>query len=310
MPPFEAAADAIAAGDAETLQRLLHDDPSLVRERSPRPHRSTLLHYVAANGVEDSRQRTPGNIVEITDILLDAGAEINAESEAYGGGSTALALAATSCHPERAGVQLALLQRLIDRGATLDGPDGRSTVNACLRNGRGQAAVFLAERGASLDLEGAAGVGRLDLVRSSFDESGALTPTATRQQMLDAFAWACEFGRTEIVAYLLDRGVDPAQRVQHHGQTGLHWAASGGHADVASLLLLRGAPVDAKDETFGGTPLGWAIYAWRNEPGTTPPQRYYDVARLLVHAGAVAEPDWFTDAQILADPVMRAILNG
>ena len=65
------------------------EHPGLVRERSTREHRSTLLHYVSANGVEDFRQKTPKNIVEITNLLLDAGADVDAESDAYGGGCTA-----------------------------------------------------------------------------------------------------------------------------------------------------------------------------------------------------------------------------
>jgi len=71
--------------------------------RSTRDHHSTLLHYVSANGVEDFRQKTPPNIVEITNLLLDAGAEVDAESDAYGGGCTTLGLVATSVHPEQAG---------------------------------------------------------------------------------------------------------------------------------------------------------------------------------------------------------------
>ncbi len=75
---FEAAADAIVSGDIRTLKRLLRDDPELVHMRSQRKHRAPLLHYVAANGVEDFRQKTPDNIVEIAKLLLDAGAEVNA----------------------------------------------------------------------------------------------------------------------------------------------------------------------------------------------------------------------------------------
>src|SRR5213078_1108552 len=115
---FEAAADAVVSGDVETLARLLRENPDLVRQRSSREHRSTLLHYVSANGVEDFRQKTPRNIVEITTLLLNAGADVNAESDAYGGRSTTLGLTATSCHPEAAGVQRPLMELLIEHGAT------------------------------------------------------------------------------------------------------------------------------------------------------------------------------------------------
>src|SRR5215472_11318127 len=193
---YEAAVEAIVDGDLAVLKRLLRRNPELARTRSMRAHRSTLLHYVSANGVEDFRQRTPMNIVEITRLLLNAGADVNAESDAYGGRSTALGLTATSWHPQAAGVQLPLMELLIENGAIIDGPDGGSAVNGCLHNGRGAAAEFFASHGAMLDLEAAAGVGRLDLVKGFFNDDGILNPAATSEQMKDGFAWACEFGRT------------------------------------------------------------------------------------------------------------------
>jgi hypothetical protein len=57
---FEAAADAIHEGALGALGRLLDEEPALVRMRSPFPHRQTLLHHVAANGIEVERQlRSP-----------------------------------------------------------------------------------------------------------------------------------------------------------------------------------------------------------------------------------------------------------
>src|SRR5215475_3984174 len=47
---FEAAADAIVTGKIAILKRLLRQDPQVVRMRSTREHRASLLHYVAANG--------------------------------------------------------------------------------------------------------------------------------------------------------------------------------------------------------------------------------------------------------------------
>lgn len=313
---FEAAVDAIVAGDLPTLNRLLREHPELARARSSRDHGSTLLHYVSANGVEDFRQKTPANIVEIAKLLLDAGADVGAESDAYGGGSTTLGLTATSCHPEEAGVQLELMDVLIRYGAAIDGSTG-SAVNDALHNGRGDAARFYADRGARLDLEGAAGVGRLDVAQTFFDADGALRPTATRAQMIDGFAWACEFGHTAVVDYLLRRGVPLDGRLRHDGQTGLHWAAWGGHVETVRLLLDRGAAVEAKEESYGGTPLGWLLYRWGNARKL--PDSYYDAAALLAQAGATVELAWFeTDDEdrrrairrARSDERMRAALGG
>lgn len=257
---FEEAVDAIVSGDLQALRKLLSETPDLVRARSTREHNSTLLHYVSANGVEDFRQKTPQNIVEIAGLLLDAGAEVSAESNAYRGRCTTLGLTATSCHPHNAGVQIPLIELLLERGAIIDGPDGYSGVNGCLQNGRGEAAEFLAHRGARLDLEGAAGVGRLDVVQSFFRKDGGLKPPATQDQMRDGFAWACQFGRTEVVDFLLQRGMQADAKLRH-GETGLHWAAYGGHALIVRLLLDHGAPIDVKDDRYDGTPLDWALHA-------------------------------------------------
>ena len=315
---FEAAADAIVAGDIATLAKLLRDHPGLIRTRSTREHRSTLLHYVSANGIEDFRQKTPKNIVEIAKLLLDADADVNAESEAYGGRSTALNLTATSYHPEAAGVQLPLLDLLIERGALLDGPGARSTTNSCLHNGRGEAAEYLATHGGRLDLEGAAGVGRLDIVKSYFDEAGSLKPAATRQQLTDGFGWACEFGRNRVVEFLLDHGVNVDAKLKG-GETGLHWAAYEGRADLVRILLDRGAPVDMADATHGGTPLGWALYAWGNSRLRERERRSYaEAVALLVAAGSKLDPRWFDGdpereraaERIRSDVHMAAALRG
>ena len=313
---FEQAVDAIVSGDLATFDRLLRKYPRLIRARSLRKHRSTLLHYVSANGVEDFRQKTPKNIVEITRRLLEAGADVNAESDAYGGRSTTFGLTATSCHPEEAGVQLPLMGLLMDYGAIIDGPDGGSEVNGALANGRGDAAQFLANRGAKLNLEGAAGVGRLDVVKTFFTDNGKLRSPATRQQMVDGFAWACEFGHTDVVDFLLRHGVTVDTKLKHHGQIGLHWAAYGGHLPVVKLLLDHNAPVDVKDPNFDGNPLQWALYAWRQLKGKKR-EPYYAVVSTLVKAGAKLESELYEAHEegrralkkIRADPRMVAALG-
>ncbi len=301
-PEFEAAADAVIAGDLPVLKALLRDHPDLIHARSEREHHSTLLHYVSANGVEDVRQKTPPNILEAAKLLLSAGADIQAESDAYGGHSSVLGLTATSCHPENAGVQLDLLTLLLEHGAALDPPSGGSTVNMCLSNGRGAAAKFLAARGAHLDFEGAAGVGRMDLVRELFRD-------ASPQQVLNGFAWACEFGRTEVVRFLLEQGVPVDAKLRSHGNTALHWAAYGGHAEIVRLLLQHGAPVEAKDESYDGTPLDWALHSWVQTPPDKPEStRLCDAVALLVGAGAQLSPDSRQWEKIRLSPEMQAAL--
>ena len=56
---FEPAADAVVDGDVDRLRALLREHPELATARSSRPHRCTLLHYLAANGMEGERQRSP-----------------------------------------------------------------------------------------------------------------------------------------------------------------------------------------------------------------------------------------------------------
>ena len=241
---------------------------------------------------------------------------MNAESDAYNGRCTTLGLTATSCHPEKAGVQIPLMELLIERGAIIDGPDGYSGVNGCLRNGRGEAADFLANRGARLDLEGSAGVGRLDVVKSFFAGDGRLKPSATEGQMRDGFAWACEFGRISVVDFLLQRGMKVDARLRH-GESGLHWAAYGGHSAIVKLLLDRGAPIDVKDDRYNGTPLDWALHGWA-EPERAQRESYYEIVVLLARAGAKLDPGWLQNAEnrypiaeeIRSDPRMLAALRG
>jgi len=302
---FESAVDAVISGDVEMLKRLLRENPDLIRARSTRAHQSTLLHYVSANGVEDFRQKTPKKAVEVTKILLEAGAEVDAESNP--GRSTTLGLIATSVHPARAGVQIVLLALLLEAGASPNGPAGGwNPLVAALHNGRGDAAKFLAERGARLDLEAAAGVGLLDAVKSFFNADGSLKPSATRAQMEDGFMWACEYGREDVVKFLLEKGIDVATK---RGCTGLHWASYGGHSDLVKLLLERKAPIDVQDETFGGTPLGWALYAWGSPPPEVKVSDYYEVVKFLVAAGARIDPDTLADDRVRADPRMLAALR-
>jgi Ankyrin repeats (3 copies) len=309
---FEAAVDAVVTGDEATLDRLLREHPELIDARSKRTHRSTLLLYVGANGTEGFRQRTPKNAVRIAQRLLDAGADVDAVGEMYRG-TTTLGLVATSVHPVTSGVQAELIDMLVKAGASLahavapDYTHGR-VVNACLANGRGEGALLVADRGAELDLEGAAGVGRLDVVEHFIDEGGRLAPGVAREQLVRGCAWACQYGRRAVVEFLLGRGIHPAE--SRNNETMLHNAALGGHPDIVRLLIAHGAPIDVKDDHYHATPLGWALHGWGHRHEDAPAAPYYDIVRQLVAAGARVADAWLADEQVGADPQLLAALTG
>lgn len=102
---FEAAVETVVSGDFDGLKSLLRADPELIRARSSRRHRATLLFYIAANGVEGGRQKTPANAVAIAQTLLDAGADVNALADMYEAKCSTLDMLVSSCHPAGAGVQ-------------------------------------------------------------------------------------------------------------------------------------------------------------------------------------------------------------
>jgi ankyrin repeat protein len=297
---FETAADAIIKGDIKTLKRLLRNDPHLVDARSTRQHGATLLHYVSANGVEGYRQKTPANIVKITELLLKGGADVDAEADVYGGGSTTLGLVATSMHPFRAGVQNPLLQLLLDYGAEIDHKTGagnrQGSVLGALANGRPEAAAYLAERGARLNLEAAAGVGRLDVVKSFFKNK----TTPSKKRLQSAFQYACAGGNKDVVEFLLDNGVDLADG-GGDGQTPLHWAAIFGQLEMVKLLLTYKPPLESRN-MYGGTVLGQTM--WSAAHGGNP-KVYAEIIETLIAAGAKVPPRHVPVNQSIDDLLRR-----
>jgi len=256
---FELAADALVNGDLATLTQLIRQSPEIVRTRSGRPHHATLLHYIAANGVEDERQKSPQNAVEMARLLLTAGAEPDALATMYGGEQTTMNMLVSSAPPAQAGVQEALVETLLDFGAAIEGKgSGASPLIAALAHGHRSAAETLARRGADTDnLAAAAGLGRLSAVTH-------LLPISTSEGRHRALALAAQHGHLEIVRLLLDAGEDPNRYNPpgfHGHSTPLHQAVIYGHHDVVRLLLERHARLDIQDTVYHGTPLGWAKHA-------------------------------------------------
>jgi ankyrin repeat protein len=262
---FETAADALVGGDRDTLEALLREDPALAAARSARRHRATLLHYVAANGVEGWRQRTPPNVLEIARLLLDAGADANAVADMYGDRCTTLAMLVSSSPPADAGLQRPLAELLVDRGAALELPGSRwnSAVLTALAFGFLDTARALAMRhgGVVRDVAVAAGLGFLG-------DTSRLLPAADAGRRQAALVLACMHGHTQVVAALLDADVDPDRYNPdgfHAHSTPLHQAAWGNHFAVVRLLVERGARLDLRDRLYDATPFDWAVYGQRTE---------------------------------------------
>jgi hypothetical protein len=263
---FEAAVEAVVAGDLGSLQDALRRDPALVHVRSsrvccfdPPVHRATLLHYIAANGVEAYRQKTPGNAVEIARALLVAGAEPDALADMYGTPCTTMSMLVSSSHPAAAGLQVALTELLLDFGAAIEGRGGGKwgrPLFTALTFGMGDVAKLLAERGARIDLPAASGLG---LAR----EAARLVSSADEDERRRALSLAAQQGHPDIVALLLDTGLDPNRfnpETNHPHCTPLHQAVLGGHEAAIRILVPRGARLDIRDTIWNGTPLGWAIH--------------------------------------------------
>lgn len=293
---FEAAADAVVTGDVATVQRLLKNDPELVHARSTRDHKATLLHYVAANGHEGFRQRTPKNAVDVARLLLEAGAQPDALADMYNYRCTTMEMLVSSTHPHDAGVQEALVDTLIDYGAAVDGVDGDgSPLMTAYRFHYPKAAAALLHRGAKVEnILSAAAVGRLDLIDAFIDDNGRLRPDAPLVQVKWprlpndpnahlgwALAWGCTFGPFEAVDLMLRKGVDPEGR--DDDGTALHSAAGHGRMDVVRLLLKYGPSLETRNE-YGGTVLGATLWYAFNAP--VEGVDYTTVVRELIELGA------------------------
>jgi len=270
--PFERAVDAVVDGDVESLEKFLRETPGLVHARStrvthfdPPVHRATLLHYIAANGVEGYRQKTPANAMVIAKTLLDAGADVDSLADLYGGECTTLSLLVSSCHPANAGLQAQLAELLIDYGASLTGAgfgNWVSPLETALVFGYRATAEVLVMRGAPIaTIAAAAGLGRVDEVAKILHVSSA-------EARHRALAIAAQTGQVEAVRMLLDAGEDPNRYNPpgtHAHSAPIHQAVWAGHLDVVRLLVERGACLDTRDMVYESTPLGWARYGGKTE---------------------------------------------
>lgn len=264
---FPIAVRAVKTGDVETLTRLLHEHSTLANARALRG-RTLLLHLCDWPG-HCPRERETGL------ALIRAGADVNDRGGDPEKGETALQWAA-SCD------DAVLAELLIDAGTPVDGlNDDRRPLTQAIWYECPQVAETLVRRGATLDLELAAGMGRHDLLPTFFGADGRLLPSAghhhppvnalaespSDELLEQALVYAVLGGSVEAAEYLLDHGAHINRQPSGFDGRGtpLHWAASKKSAQMVEFLVERGADLSAIDPKYRATPLGWAEHFEKQE---------------------------------------------
>jgi peptide-methionine (S)-S-oxide reductase len=169
----------------------------------------------------------------------------------------ALRLVAWSWIARDAGVQLKLIDVLVDAGAAFG-----FTPNDALVNGNFAAAEHLVARGARLTLATA-------LCLERWGDAERLVADAPRRELQFALTLAALKGKTEAVRRLLAFGgvdVNATSPDLYSHATPVHHAVSAGSLPTVELLVAAGARLDARDAVYDGTPLDWAKHAGRKPP--------------------------------------------
>ena len=251
-PIFRRAVDLIDTGETSGLRALLKENPKLMHqhlifEGGNYFHSPTLLEFIAENPVRHGK--LPPNIVEVTRVILDAGADQASRNET-------LMLVATGSVPRECNVQIALIDLLCEYGADRDGAMRLAAVMNELDSVRA-----LIRNGAKVDLPVAAALN----MATEFDR---LLKTSRSEDRHLALAVAAQYGRVDLVRALLDAGEDPNRYNPtggHSHGTPLHQAAGSGHEAMVRLLVERGARLDLKDVLWHATPADWAAHEGKTE---------------------------------------------
>ena len=260
---FREAVAAIDAGDLPALRRLLEERPGLAGERLEEAGpwlrekvgaalegffaRPYLLWFVAEDPVRNGT--LPPNVAELARSLVEA-ARREAPGTLREQLDHALDLVAWSWIARESGVQVELIDVLVDAGADLAG-----TPENALVNGNFAAASHLLERGAPLSLPVA-------LCLDRWDQVDRLAAAAAPRERQLGLVMAALNGRVEGVRRALALGADPrapSPDLYSHG-TPLHHAVCSGSLDTVCVLVDAGADLTRRDAAWGGTPLGWATH--------------------------------------------------
>lgn len=266
---FRLSVAAIDAGDIPELERLLAARPALACERLESPGawlrdkigaeaddffaKPYLLWFVAEDPVRNGT--LPANIVEVARTILRS-AQRGCPDSLGEQLDYALRLVALSWIARDCGVQIGLIEVLLDAGASPEGAPDNALVNNNVA-----AAEHLVDRGAPLTLATA-------LCLARWGDAARMAESASPREKQFALTLAALRGRAEALRLLIGFGVDinaVSQDLYAHA-TPVHHAVHSGSLDAVTVLVEAGARLDARDTAYGGTPLGWAEYAGAREP--------------------------------------------
>lgn len=258
-PLFRQAVEAIDAGDEATLRALVDAHPRLVRDRLVSAEKGYfekpyLIWFVADNPIR--HEKLPDNIVEVAGLLIGYVRQLAPETYDHQINYT-LGLVATGRIPRECGVQIALIDLLLESGAVA----GR--VEGVIGHGNLEAAAHIIRRGGELSLAASVGFGRKE-------DMERLLASASLDDKNLALIVAAFFGRTDLLARLVAKGARPNEMpVNGHGfhshASALHQAVYSGSVEAVKFLVEAGADLRAVDKAYDGTPLDWANYMQREE---------------------------------------------
>ena len=254
---FRNAVEAIDTGNIVALSKLVTENPGVLSKKLIASDEGYfkdpyLLYFVADNPIRN--EKLPANIVAVTKFLINELKAKNVTSLQKQLDYT-LGLISTGRIPRECGVQIELMDLLIDEGAA---PGGGLDA---LAHGNVDAARHLIKRVGELVLATAVGLGMMEDIKR-------LLPIATEAEKLSALTVAAFYGKPEMISRLLSSGANPNGYPEggfHSHATPLHQAVSSGSLEAVKLLVQAGADLIGADRAYNGTSLGWAMYMQTEE---------------------------------------------
>ncbi|HSZ85030.1 MAG TPA: ankyrin repeat domain-containing protein [Puia sp.] len=276
---FREAVEAIDSGNIASLQQLLETNTELVTKRLDTPNEKGyfknpyLLWFVADNPIR--HEKLPPNIVEVTKTIVETLQKSKDNNYQYIIDYT-LGLVCTGRIPKECGVQIPLMELLIDYGARVKG-----SVLGPIGQHNFEAAKFLLDKGSDYNVATAVGLDKMDDVKR-------LTKTATASELYVALVVASFFGKADIISLLIRAGADVNGSGKeedfggfHSHASALHQAVFSGSLEAVKILIEAGANLNATDKAYNGTPLGWGMYMQTEENDKTIKKKFKEIENYL-----------------------------